>query len=125
SSRCGEDRVSVFTPKALHPTAQGRAAHPGPPPWDHFGIYPEGVGSTGACRRIQPLRGTERSGRPRCPGCAARPWALGSNAFGVKADTRSPTPGGAVMQLNSHVPSGPLAEKWDKHKFDLKLVNPA
>jgi succinate dehydrogenase / fumarate reductase, flavoprotein subunit len=29
------------------------------------------------------------------------------------------------MQLNSHVPSGPLAEKWDKHKFDMKLVNPA
>ena len=27
--------------------------------------------------------------------------------------------------LNSKVPSGPLAEKWSKHKFDLKLVNPA
>jgi len=23
------------------------------------------------------------------------------------------------------MPSGPLAQKWDKHKFDLKLVNPA
>ncbi len=29
------------------------------------------------------------------------------------------------MALNSNIPSGPLAEKWDKHKFDLKLVNPA
>ncbi len=29
------------------------------------------------------------------------------------------------MQLDSKVPSGPLAEKWDKHRFDLKLVNPA
>ncbi|MCE9599226.1 MAG: fumarate reductase/succinate dehydrogenase flavoprotein subunit [Spirochaetia bacterium] len=29
------------------------------------------------------------------------------------------------MSLNSNIPSGPLAEKWDKHKFDLKLVNPA
>lgn len=27
--------------------------------------------------------------------------------------------------LNSKVPAGPLAEKWSKHKFDLKLVNPA
>jgi succinate dehydrogenase / fumarate reductase, flavoprotein subunit len=27
--------------------------------------------------------------------------------------------------LNSNIPSGPLAQKWDKHKFDLKLVNPA
>ena len=25
----------------------------------------------------------------------------------------------------SKVPSGPLAEKWDKHRFDLQLVNPA
>jgi succinate dehydrogenase / fumarate reductase, flavoprotein subunit len=27
--------------------------------------------------------------------------------------------------LNSKAPAGPLAEKWDKHKFNLKLVNPA
>jgi succinate dehydrogenase / fumarate reductase flavoprotein subunit len=27
--------------------------------------------------------------------------------------------------LNSNIPSGPLAEKWDKHKFEMKLVNPA
>ena len=27
--------------------------------------------------------------------------------------------------LNSNIPSGPLAQKWDKHRFDLKLVNPA
>jgi succinate dehydrogenase / fumarate reductase flavoprotein subunit len=29
------------------------------------------------------------------------------------------------MTLDSHIPTGPLAQKWDKHKFDLKLVNPA
>src|ERR1043165_6944930 len=29
------------------------------------------------------------------------------------------------MALNSNIPSGPIAQKWDKHKFDLKLVNPA
>jgi len=29
------------------------------------------------------------------------------------------------MKLNSNIPSGPLAEKWDKHKFEMKLVNPA
>jgi succinate dehydrogenase / fumarate reductase flavoprotein subunit len=27
--------------------------------------------------------------------------------------------------LNSKIPSGPIEKKWDKHKFDLKLVNPA
>jgi succinate dehydrogenase / fumarate reductase flavoprotein subunit len=29
------------------------------------------------------------------------------------------------MELNSKLPSGPIAEAWDKRKFDLKLVNPA
>src|SRR5712672_917110 len=29
------------------------------------------------------------------------------------------------MILDGHIPPGPLSQKWDKHKFDLKLVNPA
>src|ERR1700740_811559 len=29
------------------------------------------------------------------------------------------------MKLDSKIPEGPLAEKWSKHKFHLKLVNPA
>lgn len=29
------------------------------------------------------------------------------------------------MNLDSKIPEGPLAEKWTKHKFNLKLVNPA
>ena len=29
------------------------------------------------------------------------------------------------MELKSKVPSGPIEEKWDKHRFELKLVNPA
>ena len=29
------------------------------------------------------------------------------------------------MELNAHIPDGPLEKKWDKHRFDLKLVNPA
>ncbi len=29
------------------------------------------------------------------------------------------------MELNSAVPSGPLEKKWDKHRFEMKLVNPA
>ncbi len=29
------------------------------------------------------------------------------------------------MQLDAKIPGGPLAEKWDKHRFELKLVNPA
>ncbi len=29
------------------------------------------------------------------------------------------------MELNANIPSGPLAEKWDNHRFACKLVNPA
>jgi succinate dehydrogenase / fumarate reductase flavoprotein subunit len=29
------------------------------------------------------------------------------------------------VELKSNIPNGPLAEKWDKHRFDMKLVNPA
>jgi succinate dehydrogenase / fumarate reductase flavoprotein subunit len=29
------------------------------------------------------------------------------------------------MELKSAVPSGPLDKKWTKHRFDMKLVNPA
>lgn len=29
------------------------------------------------------------------------------------------------MDLNSQIPEGPLAEKWTKHKNDIRLVNPA
>ncbi|MBK9402615.1 MAG: fumarate reductase/succinate dehydrogenase flavoprotein subunit [Bacteroidetes bacterium] len=29
------------------------------------------------------------------------------------------------MNLDSKIPAGPLAEKWDRHKFSCKLVNPS
>jgi len=29
------------------------------------------------------------------------------------------------MDLNSKAPSGPLERKWEKHRFEMKLVNPA
>jgi succinate dehydrogenase / fumarate reductase flavoprotein subunit len=29
------------------------------------------------------------------------------------------------MELNANVPSGPIEKKWDKHRFEMKLVNPA
>ena len=30
-----------------------------------------------------------------------------------------------AFQLDSKVPEGPLQDKWTKHRFDMKLVNPA
>lgn len=29
------------------------------------------------------------------------------------------------MQLRANVPDGPIEKKWDKHRFEMKLVNPA
>ena len=29
------------------------------------------------------------------------------------------------MELRSRIPSGPIQDKWDKHRFEMKLVNPA
>lgn len=29
------------------------------------------------------------------------------------------------MNLDSKIPAGPISEKWDRHRFNLKLVNPA
>ncbi|MCB9462577.1 MAG: fumarate reductase/succinate dehydrogenase flavoprotein subunit [Candidatus Eisenbacteria bacterium] len=29
------------------------------------------------------------------------------------------------MKLDAKIPSGPIAEKWDTHRFQMKLVNPA
>ncbi|NOY88349.1 MAG: fumarate reductase/succinate dehydrogenase flavoprotein subunit [FCB group bacterium] len=29
------------------------------------------------------------------------------------------------MKFDAQIPSGPLAEKWDKHRFEMKLVNPS
>src|SRR5512146_3570888 len=29
------------------------------------------------------------------------------------------------MELRSRIPSGPLERKWEKHRFEMKLVNPA
>ena len=29
------------------------------------------------------------------------------------------------MELNAKIPDGPIQEKWDRHRFDMKLVNPA
>jgi succinate dehydrogenase / fumarate reductase flavoprotein subunit len=30
-----------------------------------------------------------------------------------------------MLELNAKIPSGPLEQKWDQHRFSMKLVNPA
>src|SRR5204862_3435365 len=33
--------------------------------------------------------------------------------------------GSTVMKLEARIPAGPIDRKWDRHKFEMKLVNPA
>ncbi len=44
-----------------------------------------------------------------------------NSADSVNIPSRAKTP----FSLEPNIPSGPMAEKWDKHRFNLKLVNPA
>jgi succinate dehydrogenase / fumarate reductase flavoprotein subunit len=46
---------------------------------------------------------------------------------GVPAEREPHQPCGAqgMTMLESRIPPGPIAEKWDAHKFSIKLVNPA
>ena len=30
-----------------------------------------------------------------------------------------------TRSLDAKIPAGPLAEKWNRHRFEMKLVNPA
>ena len=30
-----------------------------------------------------------------------------------------------TVQLDARIPTGPLAQKWDRHRFEMRLVNPA
>lgn len=43
---------------------------------------------------------------------------------GVNAPA-SKSPSTGSPKLDAQIPSGPIQEKWDRHKFELKLVNPA
>ncbi len=44
-----------------------------------------------------------------------------NSADSVNIPSRAKTP----FSLEPNIPPGPMAEKWDKHRFNLKLVNPA
>src|SRR3989449_170390 len=37
----------------------------------------------------------------------------------------APRDGSLMMELRAKIPSGPLAEKWERHRSEIKLVNPA
>jgi succinate dehydrogenase / fumarate reductase flavoprotein subunit len=30
-----------------------------------------------------------------------------------------------MSKLDAKIPGGPIESKWERHRFDLKLVNPA
>jgi len=59
---------------------------------------------------------------PAAPAAAAAPAAPAAPAAAVPWVEAGP--GGKVRALDARVPAGPLPEKWDKHRFEMKLVSP-
>src|SRR5215217_7994894 len=41
------------------------------------------------------------------------------------APVRTPTGPAPSITLDAKIPDGPIEQKWEKHKFDMKIVNPA
>src|SRR5205807_9078641 len=62
------EQMSVFTPKALHNTAQGRVSAPWEKKRDRF-IYPEGVAQSQFRPLCNPF-GVGHGGKALFPGCA-------------------------------------------------------
>src|SRR6185312_13937637 len=42
-----------------------------------------------------------------------------------RARRHSQASGGVMLNLDARIPAGPVQEKWDRAKFEMKLVNPA
>src|SRR5947207_14216844 len=51
--------------------------------------YPEGVAQASSSRFVQPLRGRPTLLPLVYPGCAARPWAVECDPFGVRQEQQS------------------------------------
>src|SRR5438477_1711396 len=45
--------------------------------------------------------------------------------FHLCAAFHTDTTGDVGMELKSKIPSGPIEQRWDRHRFEMKLVNPA
>src|ERR1019366_6690713 len=75
-----------------------------------------------------PIAGLEERGLstvPRQCGTGGRGGDLPRLHLDPHRDSLRLWKGSTKVNLDAKIPSGPLAAKWDKHKFDLKLVNPA
>jgi succinate dehydrogenase / fumarate reductase, flavoprotein subunit len=55
-------------------------------------------------------------------------WASWASRHESGAEVRGPGVGsgkGTEVNLDPRIPTGPLAEKWDRRQFEMRLVNPA
>src|SRR5882672_6316107 len=69
------------------------------------------------------MRDTARS--PAARRSASRSWSRSDSSPAPWPCCSAWCVDGVAMELNAHIPSGPLAEKWDTRKFENRLVNPA
>src|SRR6202051_1018188 len=53
------------------------------------------------------------------------PTVLDPPAAPASPSKAAPAQGRSSLALDAKIPSGPLEKKWEKHKFESKLINPA
>src|SRR4029077_7703046 len=97
---------------------------------DAGGTLLSGV-DAGAGTALQPRHLVRVSdARPQPPG--VQPVAAGSGVDAgdsgrrrLRRHSRGRDPGISEMTFDAKIPVGPLEDKWDRHKADLRLVSPA
>ena len=82
------------TPKAFHPTAQGCRAAATLGESEQNGVNPERVAQFRSRTIVEPFQGSTGVCRnnSECASQPRRPWAVGWNAFGVRASMNAPHP---------------------------------
>ncbi len=82
--------------------------------------------ASGACSRrsASATRAGTRCGARR-RSCWPGSWCSATSRSRSPCSPASSTCRGITMELKANVPSGPIEKKWEKHRFDMKLVNPA
>ena len=120
-----------------HNFVTGFQVGPGCRPSTSWPCWPSGCTSTtasGACcrRSASATRATTGCGTPSPPLVTARGRGRqhldpGRGAGRLRGGGAARGGGSALADgaERSNVPDGPLEKKWDKHRFEMKLVNPA
>src|SRR3989454_979495 len=74
-------------------------------------------------RRLEPVETTYAARTMRWRG--GRPRGADRGGVHLHSGGRARWDAALTMELRSHIPGGPLEAKWERHRSEIKLVNPA